>query len=106
MALPQARRDDVQAPVEGLERCGLIGCRWLCGGLRRASLSCCPNFLSGNTGESESMAQPHESRVYSDLAHFYDRVFGRAFVDSEHEVIESLGLRPGHQVLELGVGTG
>jgi phosphatidylethanolamine/phosphatidyl-N-methylethanolamine N-methyltransferase len=52
------------------------------------------------------MAQPHESRVYSDLAHFYDRVFGRAFVDSEHEVIESLGLRPGHQVLEVGVGTG
>lgn len=52
------------------------------------------------------MAQPHESRVYSDLAHFYDRVFGRAFVDSEHEVIESLGLRPGQQVLELGVGTG
>ena len=52
------------------------------------------------------MAEPHESRVYSDLAHFYDRVFGRAFVDSEHELIESLGLRPGQQVLEVGVGTG
>jgi len=52
------------------------------------------------------MAQPHESRVYSDLAHFYDRVFGRAFVDSEHELIETLGLRPGQRVLEVGVGTG
>lgn len=52
------------------------------------------------------MAEPHKSLVYSDLAHFYDRVFGRAFVDSEHELIESLGLRPGQQVLEVGVGTG
>jgi phosphatidylethanolamine/phosphatidyl-N-methylethanolamine N-methyltransferase len=52
------------------------------------------------------MAEPHESRVYSDFAHFYDRLFGRAFVDSEHQVIESLGLRPEHRVLEVGVGTG
>src|SRR2546427_12622730 len=52
------------------------------------------------------MAEPHESRVYSDLAHFYDAVFGWAFVDHEHEVLESLGLRPGHRVLEVGVGTG
>ncbi len=52
------------------------------------------------------MAEPHKSLVYSDLAHFYDRTFGRAFVDSEHAVVESLGLRPGQQVLELGVGTG
>lgn len=52
------------------------------------------------------MAEPHESRVYSDLAHFYDRLFGRVFVDREHELIESLGLRPGHRLLEVGVGTG
>jgi phosphatidylethanolamine/phosphatidyl-N-methylethanolamine N-methyltransferase len=52
------------------------------------------------------MAEPHESRIYSDLAHFYDAVFGRAFVDHEHEAIESLNLRPGQQVLEVGVGTG
>ncbi len=52
------------------------------------------------------MAEPHESRVYSDLAPVYDSVFGRAFVDHEHEVIESLNLRPGHRVLEVGVGTG
>jgi phosphatidylethanolamine/phosphatidyl-N-methylethanolamine N-methyltransferase len=52
------------------------------------------------------MAEPHESRVYSDLAHFYDKVFGRAFVDHEHEVIESLPFRPGQRALEVGVGTG
>jgi phosphatidylethanolamine/phosphatidyl-N-methylethanolamine N-methyltransferase len=52
------------------------------------------------------MAEPHESRVYSDFARFYDSVFGRVFVDHEHEVIESLNLRPGQRVLEVGVGTG
>ncbi len=52
------------------------------------------------------MAEPHESRIYSDFARFYDLVFGRAFVDREHEVIDSLNLRPGHRVLEVGVGTG
>jgi phosphatidylethanolamine/phosphatidyl-N-methylethanolamine N-methyltransferase len=52
------------------------------------------------------MPEPHESRVYSDLAHLYDAVFGRAFVDHEHEVIESLSFRPNQRVLEVGVGTG
>lgn len=52
------------------------------------------------------MAEPHESRVYSDFAHLYDSVFGRAFVDHEHEVIESLSFRPSQRVLEVGVGTG
>jgi len=52
------------------------------------------------------MAEPHESRIYSDFAHFYDAVFGRAFVDHEHEILESLSFRPGHRVLEVGVGTG
>lgn len=52
------------------------------------------------------MAEPHESRVYSDFAHLYDGLFGRVFVDREHQVIESLGLRPGQRLLEVGVGTG
>ena len=52
------------------------------------------------------MSQPHESRVYSDLARFYDFFFGRVFVDREHEYIEGLNLRPGNRVLEVGVGTG
>lgn len=52
------------------------------------------------------MGEPHESRVYSDLARFYDNTFGRIFVDHEHEVIEQLNLRPDQEVLEVGVGTG
>jgi phosphatidylethanolamine/phosphatidyl-N-methylethanolamine N-methyltransferase len=52
------------------------------------------------------MGEPHQSRIYSDLAHLYDAVFGRAFTDHEHEVIEGLSFRPGQQVLEVGVGTG
>jgi phosphatidylethanolamine/phosphatidyl-N-methylethanolamine N-methyltransferase len=52
------------------------------------------------------MAEPHESRVYSDFAHFYDSVFGRVFIDAEHEIIDSLNLRPGNRVLEVGIGTG
>jgi phosphatidylethanolamine/phosphatidyl-N-methylethanolamine N-methyltransferase len=52
------------------------------------------------------MSEPHESRVYSDLARFYDFFFGRVFVDREHEYIEGLNLRPGNRVLEVGVGTG
>lgn len=52
------------------------------------------------------MSQPHKSRVYSDLARYYDSVFGRVFVDREHEIIGDLNLRPGQRVLEVGVGTG
>ena len=52
------------------------------------------------------MGEPHQSRVYSDLARFYDHTFGRIFVDHEHEIIEQLNLRPEQQVLEVGVGTG
>src|SRR5580658_9085106 len=52
------------------------------------------------------MAEPHESRVYSDLAVIYDSIFGRMFIDSEHSVIDSLKLRPNQRVLEVGVGTG
>jgi phosphatidylethanolamine/phosphatidyl-N-methylethanolamine N-methyltransferase len=52
------------------------------------------------------MPEPHESRVYSDFAHVYDRLWGRAFGNKEHAVIESLNLRPGQRVLEVGVGTG
>jgi phosphatidylethanolamine/phosphatidyl-N-methylethanolamine N-methyltransferase len=52
------------------------------------------------------MPEPHQSRVYSDFAHFYDFFWGRVFGDREHAVIESLNLRPGQRVLEVGVGTG
>ena len=40
------------------------------------------------------MAEPHESRIYSDFARFYDAVFVRAFLVHEHEVVESLNCGP------------
>ena len=52
------------------------------------------------------MAEPHKSRVYSDFARYYDSVFGRVFIDREHEIIGDLNLRPDQNVLEVGVGTG
>ena len=41
------------------------------------------------------MGEPHQSRVYSDLARFYDHTFGRIFVDHEHEIIEQLNSAAG-----------
>jgi phosphatidylethanolamine/phosphatidyl-N-methylethanolamine N-methyltransferase len=51
-------------------------------------------------------AQAHESRIYSDYALLYDKIFGRIFYNRVKHVIESLDIPPGAQVLELGVGTG
>ena len=36
----------------------------------------------------------------------YDKTFGKIFFDRIRQVIESLNIPPGAQVLELGVGTG
>jgi phosphatidylethanolamine/phosphatidyl-N-methylethanolamine N-methyltransferase len=51
-------------------------------------------------------AQAHESRLYSEYALLYDKTFGKIFYDRIRQVIESLNIPPGAQVLELGVGTG
>jgi phosphatidylethanolamine/phosphatidyl-N-methylethanolamine N-methyltransferase len=51
-------------------------------------------------------AQPHESRLYYELSHFYDLLFRRIFYPRIALVIRSLGIEPGARVLELGVGTG
>lgn len=50
--------------------------------------------------------QAHESRIYSDYALLYDKIFGRIFYNRVKQVIESLAIPRGAQVLELGVGTG
>jgi len=50
--------------------------------------------------------QAHESRLYSEYALLYDKTFGKIFHDRIRQVIESLNIPPGAQVLELGVGTG
>lgn len=49
---------------------------------------------------------PHESRIYGEFSHLYDRTFGRVFFDRIVGVIRGLGIPPGAEVLELGVGTG
>ena len=48
----------------------------------------------------------HESKLYSDLAPLYDKIFGKIFYSRLSYVIQTLNLPRGAKVLELGVGTG
>jgi phosphatidylethanolamine/phosphatidyl-N-methylethanolamine N-methyltransferase len=50
--------------------------------------------------------EAHESKLYSEFAPFYDRVFGKMFYNRLERVIEDLEIPPGAQVLEVGAGTG
>ena len=49
---------------------------------------------------------PHESRLYSDLSHVYDKVFTRVFCNRIAHVVRSLPIEAGDRILEIGVGTG
>ena len=50
--------------------------------------------------------EAHESKLYSEFAPLYDRVFGKIFYSRFERVIEELDIPPGAQVLEVGAGTG
>ena len=50
--------------------------------------------------------EAHESKLYSEFAPLYDRVFGKIFYSRLERVIEDLEIPPGAQVLEVGAGTG
>ena len=50
--------------------------------------------------------QAHESKLYYELSHFYDRVFTRVFGPRIEQVIRSLNIEPGARVIEVGAGTG
>jgi phosphatidylethanolamine/phosphatidyl-N-methylethanolamine N-methyltransferase len=50
--------------------------------------------------------EAHESRLYSDFAPLYDRVFGKIFYTRLERVIENLEIPAGAKVLEVGAGTG
>lgn len=50
--------------------------------------------------------EAHESRLYSDFAPLYDKVFGKIFYSRLERVIEDLEIPRGAQVLEVGAGTG
>ncbi|MFQ5683480.1 MAG: class I SAM-dependent methyltransferase [Candidatus Binatia bacterium] len=50
--------------------------------------------------------EAHESRLYSDLAPLYDKIFGKIFYSRLRWVIEDMHIRRGTSVLEVGAGTG
>lgn len=50
--------------------------------------------------------EAHESKIYSEFAPLYDKIFGKIFYNRLEQVIENLGIPPGARVLEVGAGTG
>ena len=48
----------------------------------------------------------HESKVYHDLANWYERVFERFFGPRIQATLRALEIPPGSRILEVGVGTG
>ncbi len=50
--------------------------------------------------------EAHESKLYSDFAPLYDKIFGKIYYARLKQVIEDLGIAPGAKVLEVGAGTG
>jgi phosphatidylethanolamine/phosphatidyl-N-methylethanolamine N-methyltransferase len=50
--------------------------------------------------------EAHESKIYSDFAPLYDKIFGKIFYSRLERVIEGLEIAPGTRVLEVGAGTG
>jgi phosphatidylethanolamine/phosphatidyl-N-methylethanolamine N-methyltransferase len=50
--------------------------------------------------------EAHESKIYSEFAPLYDKIFGKIFYSRLEQVIEDLNIPPGAKVLELGAGTG
>lgn len=63
--------------------------------------------MAGSTnGVRGRASDPHESKIYSEFSHLYDRIFQRIFYPRIARVVTSLHIPPGGRVLELGVGTG
>jgi len=52
------------------------------------------------------IAHPHESKIYSEFARYYDKIFEGVFFPRILQVIRELDIEPGASVLEVGVGTG
>lgn len=50
--------------------------------------------------------EAHESKLYSELAPLYDKVFGKIFYSRLERVIEDARIPRGASVLEVGAGTG
>ncbi len=58
------------------------------------------------TTSSLDGSQAHQSKLYYELSHLYDKLFTRVFSPRIERVIRSLEIEPGAQVLEVGAGTG
>ena len=52
------------------------------------------------------IAHPHESKIYSEFARYYDKIFENVFFPRILRVIHELNIEPDASVLEVGVGTG
>jgi phosphatidylethanolamine/phosphatidyl-N-methylethanolamine N-methyltransferase len=50
--------------------------------------------------------EAHESKIYSEFAPLYDKIFGKIFYSRLEQVIENLDIPRGAKVLEVGAGTG
>jgi phosphatidylethanolamine/phosphatidyl-N-methylethanolamine N-methyltransferase len=50
--------------------------------------------------------EAHESKLYSEFAPLYDKIFGKIFYNRLEKVIEDLDIPAGSKVLEVGAGTG
>jgi len=55
---------------------------------------------------ASAIALPHESKIYSTFARFYDRIFTGFFEERIEQAIAGLRIPPGARVLEVGIGTG
>lgn len=55
---------------------------------------------------SDSKTPSHESKLYHDMASWYERVFERFFGQRILDTLDALQIPAGAEVLELGVGTG
>lgn len=51
-------------------------------------------------------AQAHESKIYSELSHLYDRLFTNVFAHRIHRVLHATPFPEGASILEMGIGTG
>jgi len=50
--------------------------------------------------------EAHESKIYSEFAPLYDKIFGKLFYNRIERVIDDLEIPIGAKVLEVGAGTG
>ena len=56
--------------------------------------------------KERELRNPHESKIYSEFSHLYEKIFSPFFEKRIHTVIKSLQISPGAKVLEVGICTG